>query len=141
MPKYPDIKVYVTNRDGKIDDATYNAKRTELTETLDELHKKENLHRTADDNVNDTIINLFRAAQHISDNFIKSSEVATKRTILKLIFRTLQLKDTTLCYDLNFPFNVLYKNTENNKWRGMNTVRFHTYKFQFYREFTGIFPL
>lgn len=64
-----------------------------------------------------TIINLFRAAQHISDNFIKSSEVATKRTILKSIFRTLQLKDTTLCYDLNFPFNVLYKNTENNKWR------------------------
>ena len=103
--------------DGKIDDATYNAKRTELNETLDELHKKENLHRTADDNVNDTIINLFRAAQHISDNFIKSSEVATKRTILKSIFRTLQLKDTTLCYDLNFPFNVLYKNTENNKWR------------------------
>ena len=81
------------------------------------MHKKENLHRAADDNVNDTIINLFRAAQHISDNFIKSSEVATKRTILKSIFRTLQLKDTTLCYDLNFPFNILYKNTENNKWR------------------------
>ena len=99
MPKYPDIKVYLTNRDGKIDDATYNAKRIELNETLDELHKKENLHRTADDNVNDTIINLFRAAQHISDNFIKSSEVASKRTILKSIFRTLQLKE------------------ENNKWR------------------------
>ena len=79
--------------------------------------KKENLHRTADDNVNDTIINLFRAAQHISDNFIKSSEVASKRTILKSIFRTLQLKEKTLCYDLNFPFNVLYKNTENNNWR------------------------
>ena len=81
---------------------------------------------SADDNVNDTIVNLFHAVQHISDNFIKShisdnfiksSEVATKRTILKSIFRTLQLKDTTLCYDLNFPFNVLYKNTKNNKWR------------------------
>ena len=82
---------------------------------------------SADDNVNDTIVNLFRAVQHISDNFIKSSEVATKRTILKSIFRTLQLKDTTLCYDLNFPFNVLYKNTENNKWRSMNIVRFITY--------------
>ena len=127
MPKHPDIKVYLTNRDGKIDDATYNAKRTELNETLDELHKKENLHGTADDNVNDTIINLFRAAQHISDNFIKSSEVATKRTILKSIFRTLQLKDTTLCYDLNFPFNVLYKNTENNKWRSMILSRSTTY--------------
>ena len=74
---------------------------------------------SADDNVNDTIVNLFHAVQHISDNFIKSSEVATKRTILKSIFRTLQLKDTTLCYDLNFPFNVLYKNTENNKWRAL----------------------
>ena len=102
---------------------------------------------SADDNVNDTIINLFRAAQHISDNFIKSSEVATKRTILKSIFRTLQLKDTTLCYDLNFPFNVLYKNTENNKWRCKKPFTFglcktcvrHTTKTVKNREKQGIF--
>ena len=38
-------------------------------------------------------------------------------------------------HPVGLPRDVQYS------WRGMNTVRFHTYKFQFYREFTGIFPL
>ena len=54
---------------------------------------------------------------HVADNFIKSSEVDTKRALLKSIFRTLKLKGKTLCYDLNFPFNILEKYTENNNWR------------------------
>lgn len=103
--------------DGKIDDVTYNAKNAELGTQLDVMYGKQRVHRAADDTVNDTIVNFYRAAQHIADNFIKSSEVDPKRTMLKSIFRTLKLKGKTLCYDLKFPFNILEKCNESDKWR------------------------
>lgn len=103
--------------DGKIDDAAYNAKNAELGTQLDILYGKQRVHRAADDTVNDTIVKFFHAAQHVADNFIKSSEVDPKRTLLKSIFRTLKLKGKTLCYDLNFPFNILGNYTESKNWR------------------------
>lgn len=103
--------------DGRIDDATYNAKKADLTNELSALYESEKTHRAADVGVNDTIVDFFRAAQNVADNFIKSSEVESRRAMLKSIFRTLQLKGKTLCYELNFPFNVLEQNTENNNWR------------------------
>lgn len=103
--------------DGKIDDTTYNAKNAELGTQLDILYGKQRVHRAADDTVNDTIVKFFHAAQHVADNFIKSSEVDPKRTLLKSIFRTLKLKGKTLCYDLNFPFNILGNYTESKNWR------------------------
>ncbi len=73
-------------------------------------------HRAADDSVNNTIVSFYRAAQHIADNFIKSSEVDPKRNMLKSICRTLKLKGKTLCYDLNFPFNILEQHAKTNNW-------------------------
>lgn len=102
--------------DGKIDDVTYNSKNAELSAQLDVLHGKQRIHRAADNTVNDTIVNFFRAAQHVSDNFIKSSEVEAKRRLLKSIFRTIKLKNKTICYYLNFPFNILENYTKNQDW-------------------------
>lgn len=103
--------------DGRIDDATYNAKNADLTDELAALQESEKQHNAADTGVNDTIVDFFRAAQNIADNFIKSSEVESRRAMLKSIFRTLQLKGKTLCYDLKFPFNVLEQNAGNDNWR------------------------
>jgi DNA invertase Pin-like site-specific DNA recombinase len=102
--------------DGKIDDTTYNAKNAELGTQLDELYGKQRINRAADDTVNDTIVKFFRATQNVADNFIKSSEVEAKRTIIKTIFRTIKLKGKTLCYYLNFPFNILENYTESQDW-------------------------
>ncbi len=103
--------------DGKIDDATYSTKHAELTDKLKALQEDSERHINADDGVNDTIVKIFRAAHNLSDNFLISSEVAHRRTMLKSIFRTLKLKEKTLCYDLNFPFNVLETITESRTWR------------------------
>ena len=105
--------------DGKIDDATYSEKDSELRDKCLEIRNKLSAHQYCDDNTNDIIVSIFNATSNVADNFIKSSEVAARRNIIKSIFRTLILRDGTLCYDLNFPFNVLYKNTENNKWRAL----------------------
>lgn len=53
----------------------------------------------------------------MADDFIESSEVPHRRGIIKSIFRTLILKDGTLCFDLKIPFDEFVKMTEKTDWR------------------------
>ncbi len=104
--------------DGRIDDATFNEKDSELKVECLTLKNKISLHQQSDDKVNDTIIKLFCALGTAADEFMaESSEVAYRRGIIKSIFRTLVLRDGTLCYDLKFPFNEFAKMTKKEDWR------------------------
>lgn len=103
--------------DGKIADDLYSVKDTELKTQISEIQSKLDANVSADSGVNDTIVQIFAAASSAADLFIESSEVAQKRDILKSIFRTLELKETTLCYDLNFPFNLFITKGHRTIWR------------------------
>ncbi len=104
--------------DYKIDDVAYAAKDAELKQENLELRNKIAAHTYCDDNVNDIIVTLFNAASCAADVFIdESSEVEIKRSLLKRIFRTLELKEKTLCYDLNFPFNLFITKGISDNWR------------------------
>lgn len=103
--------------DGRIDDATFNAKDGELKSECLTLRNKISLHQQGDDKVNDTIVKVFRAAARTADGFIASSEVPHRRGMIKSIFRTLVLRDGILCYDLKFPFNEFAKMTKKEDWR------------------------
>ncbi len=103
--------------DGKITDELYSVKDAELKGHISELKSKLDANISADTGVNDTIVQLFNAASCAADLFLESSEVAPRRDILKSIFRTLELKDTTLCYDLNFPFNMFITKGNKTAWR------------------------
>lgn len=103
--------------DGKIDDETYTAKDAELKSQIADAQARLNANITADAGVNDTIVQLFNAAASAADLFLESSEVAPRRDIVKSIFRTLELKEKTLCYELNFPFNMFITKGNLNNWR------------------------
>ena len=106
--------------DGKIADDTYTAKDSELRETALTLRNKINAHVVCDNNTNDTIVAIFNAAASAADVFSdESSEVALKRDLLKRIFRTLELKEKNLCYDLKFPFNMFTTKVHLNNWRAL----------------------
>lgn len=106
--------------DGKIADDTYTAKDSELRETALTLRNKINAHVVCDNNTNDTIVAIFNAAASAADVFSdESSEVALKRDLLKRIFRTLELKEKNLCYDLKFPFNMFITKVHLNNWRAL----------------------
>ena len=95
----------------------YSVKDAELKTQIADIQSKLNANVSADSGVNDTIVQIFSAASCAADLFIESSEVAPKRDILKSIFRTLELKETTLCYDLNFPFNLFITKGQRTIWR------------------------
>lgn len=105
--------------DGKIADDLYSTKDAELKGQIAEIQSKLDANVSADSGVNDTIVQLFTAASCAADLFIESSEVAPKRDIIKSIFRTLELKGKTLCYDLNFPFNLFITKGERTIWRAL----------------------
>lgn len=105
--------------DGKIADDLYSVKDSELKSQIADIQSKLNANVSADSGVNDTIVQLFNAASCAADLFIESSEVASKRDIVKSIFRTLELKGTTLCYDLNFPFNMFVQTGLRTDWRAL----------------------
>lgn len=105
--------------DGKIADDLYSVKDAELKTQISEIQSKLDANVSADSGVNDTIVQIFAAASSAADLFIESSEVAQKRDILKSIFRTLELKETTLCYDLNFPFNLFITKGHRTIWRAL----------------------
>lgn len=50
-------------------------------------------------------------------NILINRSLAARRNIIKSIFRTLILRDGTLCYDLNFPFNLFIEISEKETWR------------------------
>lgn len=103
--------------DSKIDDETYTAKDTELKAQIADIQRRLSANVSADAGVNDTIVQLFNAAANAADLFLESSEVAPRRDIVKSIFRTLELKEKTLCYELNFPFNMFITKDNLNNWR------------------------
>ncbi len=70
----------------------------------------------ADDNYYITVQYLLKLANHAYDLFL-SSEVEEKRQLIKLVLSNLKLTDENLVYDVQKPFDVILKCTEDQVWR------------------------
>lgn len=103
--------------DNEIDKQMFDAKDTELKNEALELRNKIALHQQSNEKVDDTIVAVFEACSEVEENFLKSSEAASKRAIVKTIFRTLELKDGNLGYSLRFPFSEMQNLGQNETWR------------------------
>ena len=104
--------------DGKIETDEYNEQKTRLTDEYNRARAKQDAHTQSDWDVNNDIVHIFNSLTNIGDIFLKSSEDAKKREMLKTIFRTLIIKDGNICFDLNFPFSECAKIAQSNNWRG-----------------------
>ena len=52
-------------------------------------------------------IGLFEIASAAGDLFIHSQDINQKRLLLRFIFESLQIKEGTIHYKLNFPFSEM----------------------------------
>ncbi len=104
--------------DGKIQTDEYQAQKDRLTAEYQKARAKQDAHTATDWNIDDDIVQIFTTMTEIGDIFIKSSEDGKKRELLKIIFRTLIIKDGNVCYDLKFPFSECAKIAQSNNWRG-----------------------
>lgn len=59
-------------------------------------------------------IGLFEIASAAGDLFIHSQDINQKRLLLRFIFESLQIKEGTIHYKLNFPFSEMEKNSNSS---------------------------
>ena len=134
--------------DGKIEHDIWQKKDRELKDHALETRNRIGLHEQGDGKVNDTIVAIFQAVSDAADIWAKltgvisatrqsgapiskteniensaeidkkSSEVACLRDMLSAIFLTLELKDGTLRFSLQFPFSEFLKKGKKEDWWG-----------------------
>lgn len=102
--------------DGELTKEQYEDKRAELQLNIERNRDKLKAHGKADDEFNDTLIGLFEIASASKELFHKSKDINQKRLLMRFIFESLQLKEGTIYYKLNFPFSniELNSNTKGN---------------------------
>lgn len=100
--------------DGEIDKEQYENKWAELQLTVECLRDKIKAHGKADDQFNDTLIGLFEIASAAGELFAKSNNDEKRRTLLRFIFASLQIKDGIIYYKLNFPFSEISNSADSN---------------------------
>lgn len=93
--------------DGDLDKETYQNKKNEYQIERNHLETKIKAHSNADDGFNDLICELLAIAQNAWDIFDLSKNIELKRILLKMLFRTLEIKEGKLGYALAFPFSEM----------------------------------
>lgn len=101
--------------DGELTKEQYEEKRAELQINIERTKDKLKAHGKADDSFNETLIDLFEIASAAGDLFIHSHDINQKRLLMRFIFESLQIKEGTIYYKLNFPFSEMEKNSNSNK--------------------------
>ncbi len=102
--------------DGNIDKETFQEKNNQLIAEKEKIKNKIAAHSAADDTFNEVICELIDIMNNSWDIFLKSPNLALKRNLLKLVFRTLELKEGKLGYALAFPFNKLSSFDDTSNW-------------------------
>lgn len=62
-------------------------------------------------------IKVFELSQALEEKWL-TADFSAKRKILELLFLNLTLKDVSLCYEMEKPFNVLFKGLSVSSNRG-----------------------
>lgn len=91
----------------------YEDKRAELQLEIDRANDKIKAHGKADDDFDSTLIGLFEIAAASGELFAKSKDIEQKRLLLRFIFESLNIKEGTIHYKLNFPFSEIEQSYSN----------------------------
>ena len=97
--------------DGELSKEQYEDKRAELQLNIERTRDKLKVHGKADDDFNETLIGLFEIASASKELFHKSKDISQKRLLMRFIFESLQIKEGTIYYKLNFPFSKMEMNS------------------------------
>ncbi|MCL2439567.1 MAG: recombinase family protein [Alphaproteobacteria bacterium] len=101
----------------KISENTFNTKDAELDKEATELNDMLTKYQTIDSSVIQKAERVVEFAASIG-NLMKSSQVDMKRALLGLLLVNPLLKGTSLCFDLQKPFDSLVKIGQKEKWCG-----------------------
>lgn len=102
--------------DGNIDQEVFDTKREQLKIEKTRLEAKIKAHSLADDGFNNLICELIDIASNSYEIFGFSGNFELKRNLLKMLFRTLEIKDGKLGYALSFPFSKMQKIAHHPNW-------------------------
>ncbi|MCX4348395.1 MAG: recombinase family protein [Alphaproteobacteria bacterium] len=104
--------------DGEIEKEIFEFKKEKLQTEKKLIKNRIEAHTIADDSFNNLICELAEISRNAYDLFDLSSNYDLKRNLLKMIFRTLEIKDGNLGYTLNFPFNKMQNLNTIPEWSG-----------------------
>lgn len=107
------INMYI---DGDIEKEIYESKKAELELSKAQLEEKIKAHSTADNSFNDLISELIEIIKNFANIFNLSTNIELKRNLLKLVFRTLEIKEGNLGYALSFPFSEMQNLSTSPNW-------------------------
>lgn len=96
----------------------YDKKRSEIEKEIFDIQAQMQSHIVADTTFVTTVESVFLVVSKAGELF-KSSKVEQKRALLNLLLSNCTLKDGTLQYSLNKPFDALVNLAENKKWLGI----------------------
>lgn len=102
--------------DGNIDQEVFDNKREQLKIEKSRLETKIKAHSSADDGFNHLICELIDIASNSSEIFHFSGNFELKKYLLKMLFRTLEIKNGKLGYALSFPFSKMQNLTACPNW-------------------------
>lgn len=91
--------------DGEIDKEMFELKKEKLRQEKNQIISQINAHSRADERFNDILSELLSIACNSWKIFEKSTNFELKRNLLKMLFRTLEIKNGKLGYALCFPFS------------------------------------
>lgn len=91
--------------DGELDRESFDIKRNEIQLKINRLKNKITAHEKADENFNNTLLELLDIATEAGLLFARSFNQELKRFLLKFVFKNLWLTEGKLTYALNFPFS------------------------------------
>ncbi len=101
--------------DGELSKEQYEDKKAELQLNIERSKDKLKAHGKADDDFNETLIGLFEIASASKELFHRSKDINQKRLLMRFIFESLQIKEGTIYYKLNFPFSEMEMNSNSGE--------------------------
>lgn len=102
--------------DGVINKEDYEAKRLSLREKQDNVRAEIKYASHSDDGFNNALSCILELASNVYETY-KNADIENKRKVLNFVFSNLSLNLSTLCYSLNFPFDMIIKQTQLDKWQ------------------------
>ena len=105
--------------EGKLPQATYEAKQEQIAKQRQELETTAEKYKTIDSKMRDKIINIVSIAsdlKHVFDTATTSQKSALLKLLLKLLLKDCKLNGKILEYELNRPFDKLLSCLDYKQW-------------------------
>ena len=104
--------------DGDVTKEAHDQRNAELIAERDDIMFEIEQSNKSDDNFTNTLIGTVEVASGAFDAF-RVGTLEQKRRLMNFVFSNLELKGSTLCYDLKKPFDRFVNLSDIEKWRAL----------------------